>query len=96
MPSPIKAPRLPPLNALRAFEAAARHLTFRVAAEEIGVTQGAVAQQVRNLEDAPGLQLFDRLPPRLGLITDGSIYYSSVQRALTIIANATEDHAGPI
>ena len=39
--------RLPPLNALRAFEAAARHLNFRLAAEEIGVTQGAVAQQVR-------------------------------------------------
>ena len=39
--------RLPPLNALRAFEAAARHLNFRLAAEELGVTQGAVAQHVR-------------------------------------------------
>jgi LysR family glycine cleavage system transcriptional activator len=90
MLSPIKVPRLPPLNALRAFEAAARHLNFRVAAEEIGVTQGAVAQQVRNLEDVLGLQLFDRLPRGLALTTHGSIYFSSVQRALTIIANATE------
>ncbi|WP_168794348.1 transcriptional regulator GcvA [Paraburkholderia aromaticivorans] len=90
MPSPTKAPRLPPLNALRAFEAAARHLNFRVAAEEIGVTQGAVAQRVRNLEDVLGLQLFDRLPRGLALTTHGSIYFSSVQRALTIIANATE------
>ena len=41
--------RLPPLNSLRAFEASARHLNFRLAAEELGVTQGAVAQQVRKL-----------------------------------------------
>jgi len=42
--------RLPPLNALRAFEASARHLNFRVAAEELSVTQGAVAQHIRGLE----------------------------------------------
>ena len=42
--------RLPPFNALRAFDAAARHLNFRLAAEELGVTQGAVAQQIRGLE----------------------------------------------
>src|ERR1700744_2200105 len=90
MLSPTKVPRLPPLNALRAFEAAARHLNFRVAAEEIGVTQGAVAQQVRPREDGLDLQLFDRLPRGLELTTHGSIYFSSVQRALTIIANATE------
>ena len=46
--------RLPPLNALRAFEVAARHLNFRLAAEELGVTQGAVAQQVRGLETVLG------------------------------------------
>ena len=54
--------RLPPLNALRAFEAAARHLNFRLAAEELGVTQGAVAQHVRTLEADLGIKLFDRLP----------------------------------
>ena len=47
--------RLPPLNALKAFEAAGRHLNFRLAAEEIGVTQGAVAQQVRALEARLGV-----------------------------------------
>ena len=52
--------RLPPLNALRAFEVASRHLNFRLAAEELGVTQGAVAQHVRGLEAALGLKLFER------------------------------------
>ncbi|TIL79562.1 MAG: LysR family transcriptional regulator, partial [Mesorhizobium sp.] len=42
--------RLPPLNALRAFEASARHLNFRLAAHELNVTQGAVAQHIRGLE----------------------------------------------
>jgi len=50
----------PPLNGLRAFEASARHLNFRLAAEELGVTQGAVAQQVRKLEAHLGLLLFSR------------------------------------
>lgn len=54
--------KLPPLNALRAFEAAGRRLSFRAAADELGVTQGAVAQQVRALEDHLGLALFRRLP----------------------------------
>ena len=57
-----RSSRLPPLNGLRAFEAAARHLNFRLAAEELGVTQGAVAQQVRGLEADLGIKLFDRLP----------------------------------
>ena len=52
---------LPPLNALRAFEVSGRHLNFRVASEELGVTQGAVAQQVRLLEDHLGLALFHRI-----------------------------------
>ena len=50
MMSQHRPARYPRLNALRVFEAAARHLNFRVAAEELGVTQGAVAQQVRGLE----------------------------------------------
>lgn len=60
----VKPPRppLPPLNALRAFEAAARLGSFSRAAEEIGVTQGAIAQQVRHLEAFLGLTLFRRLP----------------------------------
>ncbi|WP_414448581.1 transcriptional regulator GcvA [Burkholderia sp. 22PA0099] len=82
--------RLPPLNALRAFEAAARHLNFRLAAEEIGVTQGAVAQQVRHLEDVLQRRLFERLPRGLALTADGRAYFPAVQRAFTIVADATD------
>ncbi|EMN1929875.1 transcriptional regulator GcvA [Burkholderia ambifaria] len=82
--------RFPPLNALRAFEAAARHLNFRLAADELGVTQGAVAQQVRHLEDVVAVQLFRRLPRGLALTREGLEYFSSVQRALQIISDATD------
>ncbi|MEI7932790.1 MAG: LysR family transcriptional regulator, partial [Alphaproteobacteria bacterium] len=54
--------RLPPLNALRAFEAAARHLNFSRAADELSVTPGAVSQQIQNLEDYIGAALFKRTP----------------------------------
>jgi len=87
---PRKNRYLPPLNALRAFEAAARNLNFRLAAEEIGVTQGAVAQQVRHLEDVLSLRLFERLPRGLALTTEGLAYFSAVQRALNIILDATD------
>ena len=63
--------RLPALNALRAFEASARHLNFRLAAEELGVTQGAVAQHVRGLEADLGIRLFNRLPRSLALTDHG-------------------------
>lgn len=53
-------PAPPPLNALRAFEAALRHESFQRAADELAVTPGAIAQQVRKLEDWAGLRLFDR------------------------------------
>ena len=53
--------RLPPLNALRAFEAAARHLSFTKAAEELHVTPAAISQQVKALEDHLGVKLFRRL-----------------------------------
>lgn len=81
--------RLPSLNGLRAFEAAARHLSFRLAAEELGVTQGAVAQQVRGLEAELGLQLFDRLPRKLALTGDGRAYQADIGRAFALIAEAT-------
>jgi LysR family glycine cleavage system transcriptional activator len=90
MKDPLKARRLPPLNALRAFEAAARHLNFRLAAEEIGVTQGAVAQQVRHLEDVLQRRLFERLPRGLAPTPEGLEYFSAVQRALHLISDATE------
>lgn len=83
--------RLPSLNGLKAFEAAARHLNFRLAAEELGVTQGAVAQQVRALEAELGLQLFERLPRTLALTGEGRAYIADIRRAFEIIARATAD-----
>ncbi len=83
--------KLPSLNGLKAFEAAARHLNFRLAAEELGVTQGAVAQQVRGLEAELGLQLFERRPRTLALTGEGRAYIADIRRAFEIIARATGD-----
>ena len=82
--------RLPNLNALRMFEAAARHLNFRLAAEELHLTQGAVAQQVRRLEADLGVRLFDRKPRGLALTATGRSYHASIGRALAIIGEATQ------
>ena len=82
--------RLPSLNALRAFEVATRHLNFRLAAEELRVTQGAVAQQVRGLEAELGLKLFERQPRALALTEAGRGYVANVRRAFELIAEATE------
>jgi LysR family glycine cleavage system transcriptional activator len=67
MPVKPPRPRLPPLNALRAFEAAARHESFAKAADELGVTPGAVTQQIRQLEAWLGFPLFRRLPQGVAL-----------------------------
>lgn len=83
--------KLPSLNALRAFEASGRKLNFRTAAEELNVTQGAVAQQVRMLEDYLGIALFTRLPRGLALTTEGSIYLVNVTRAFDVLAESTEE-----
>lgn len=82
--------RLPSLNALRAFEVATRHLNFRLAAEELRVTQGAVAQQVRALEAHLGLKLFERQPRTLALTEAGRGYVTNVRRAFELIAEATD------
>lgn len=81
-------PALPPLNALRAFEASARHLNFRLAAEELGVTQGAVAQQVRGLEARLGEPMFDRLPRGLRLTEAGRRFHPPLRRAFRLIEGA--------
>jgi len=80
---------LPPLNGLRAFSAAGRHLNFRAAAEELGVTQGAVAQQVRGLEDHLGLRLFLREPRGLAFTEEGRVYHAAVARGFAMFADAT-------
>jgi len=63
--------RLPPLAALRAFDAAARHLSFKQAAEELNVTPAAISQQIRALEEDVGVRLFRRLPRALELTEAG-------------------------
>ncbi|MCT7656390.1 LysR substrate-binding domain-containing protein [Oceanimonas sp. NS1] len=80
---------LPPLNAMRAFEVAGRRLTFHAAADELGVTQGAVAQQVRALEEHLGLTLFRRLPRGLALTPQGTAYLAELTRAFDLLAEAT-------
>lgn len=81
---------LPPLNPLRAFEAAARHLSFTFAARELHVTPGAVGQQVKALENRLGVCLFERLHKQLVLTPAGQEYLTAVQKAFYRIADATE------
>ncbi len=83
--------RNPNLNSLRMFDAAARHLNFRLAAEELHLTQGAVAQQVRRLEADLGLKLFRREPRGLSLTEAGRSYHAPVRRGLEIIDGATRN-----
>ncbi|WP_109512298.1 LysR substrate-binding domain-containing protein [Pseudomonas ovata] len=82
-------PSLPSLNALRVFEVVARHLNFRLAAEELGVTQAAVAQQIRGLEASLDLPLFERLARGLRLTDAGLAYDGSIRKALGMIDEAT-------
>ena len=82
--------RLPPLNALRAFEAAARHESFTRAAEELCVTQGAVSHQVKALEAELGVKLFNRERQRLVITGAGRDYLTVVRDALDRIAVGTE------
>ena len=72
---------LPPLNALRAFEAAARHQSFTRAAEELNVTQTAVSHQIKTLEERLGLKLFDRRGRALQLTEAAQNYLPSVRSA---------------
>lgn len=82
---------LPPLNALRMFEAAARHLNFTKAAEELFVTQGAVSRQIRLLEDNLQQALFVRDGPRVELTPAGERYRDAVREALGIIRRGTAE-----
>jgi len=83
-------PRLPPLNALKAFEAAARHEIFTRAAEELCVTQGAVSHQVKALEAELAVKLFNRERQRLIITEAGKDYLTVVRDALDRIAVGTE------
>jgi LysR family glycine cleavage system transcriptional activator len=77
--------RRPPLADLHAFEAAARHLSFTRAAAELGVTQGAVSQRIRRLEDTLGRPLFERLTRALALTVDGKTLAAAIGDGLARI-----------
>lgn len=82
--------RLPPLNALRAFEAAARHLSFVKAAEELHVTPAAVSHQVKGLEEQLGVVLFTRLPRGLVLSDSGRAMLPDLARGFDHFVRAVQ------
>lgn len=82
--------RLPPLSALRAFEAAARHESAKQAAEELSVTATAISHQIRALEDALGVALFVRKPRQLELTMAGRELQQTLESAFDSIGAAVE------
>jgi LysR family transcriptional regulator, glycine cleavage system transcriptional activator len=82
--------RLPPLNALRAFEAAARHLSFKNAAHELSVTPTAISHQIKLLEDSLGLPLFHRLTRALALTPQGEAMLPKVREGLACFVAAVQ------
>ncbi len=82
--------RLPPLNALRAFESAARHGSFAAAAHELCVTPGAVSRQIRTLEQALRVALFTRRHRRVALTEVGARYFTQITGLFAELARATE------
>ncbi|MBP0581823.1 transcriptional regulator GcvA [Labrys sp. LIt4] len=81
--------KLPPLHALPSFEAAARHLSFSRAAQELNVTHGAVSRAVKNLEDQLGVLLFERTSRTVRLTTVGEPYARAVRDMLDQLGAAT-------
>lgn len=82
----LRRRKLPSLNALRAFEAAARHLSFKEAAEELNVSQSAVSHQVKSLEETLGIALFTRGVRSVELTLRGRQYYPVVRDAFDALA----------
>ena len=80
---------LPSLNGLRAFEAAARHLSFTRAAAELNVTQTAISHQIRRLEEQLGIRLFERRTRELLLTREAAAYLPAVQAAFEELRQAT-------
>jgi LysR family glycine cleavage system transcriptional activator len=83
-------PRLPSLNGLRAFEAAARHLSFTQAASELNVTQTAISHQIRRLEEELGIRLFIRKNRALALTAQARDYLPGVRAAFNDLRLATD------
>lgn len=83
-------PRLPPLNAVRAFAAAARHQSFTLAAAELFVTHGAISRQVKALEEFLGVALFERRVRQVSLTPEGQRFFAEVAPALAQIGAAAQ------
>jgi LysR family glycine cleavage system transcriptional activator len=81
--------RLPPLNTLRGFDAASRHLSFSLAAQELFITQGAVSRQIRELEEFLGTALFIRATRRVELTDAGKDYFFAIQHIFAELERAT-------
>jgi LysR family glycine cleavage system transcriptional activator len=88
--------RLLPLNLFRVFETAARHGSFTSAADELCVTQSAVSQQIRQLEDLLNVRLFRRLPRRVELTREGTALASAVHESLALLVRACERISDPM
>lgn len=80
---------IPPLRAIKAFEASARLLSFTQAADELNVTQAAISHQIKKLEDLTGVQLFERINRSLKLTFEGRMYLIAIRQALENIESAT-------
>ena len=85
------ATRIPSLASLKAFEAVAKHLSFRQAADELCVTHAAISHQIKLLETELGVKLFNRTSRSVSLTTEGSSYYPIIRDSLDAIAKGTED-----
>lgn len=90
-----RARRLPPLAALRAFEAAARHLSFRQAADELSVTPTAVSHQIRQLESLLGVALFERQVRKVILTPEGRALFPALRDGFDRMAEAIAPLLGP-
>ena len=83
--------RIPSLASLRAFEAVARHLSFRRAADELCVTHAAISHQIKSLESELGVKLFNRNSRSVRLTDEGSLYFPVIRDSLDAIVQGTEN-----
>ena len=81
---------LPPIMSLRCFESAAKHLSFTLAAQDLFITQAAVSQHIRNLEQQVGAPLFVRHSRRLSLTEQGHVFLPYVSQSLTLLADGMQ------
>lgn len=85
---------LPPLNALRAFEAAGRHGSFSAAAQELGVAHSSISRHVRGLEQRLGVQLFREAARGVALSPEGQAYLAQISPVFDVLSEATEAMTG--